>query len=135
MDERLKGLRKSMEKTVFKQLDFSNKLRNQVFEKINRPDEDFETVIISILQLLVHEKTGYELIKLLQARGIHKFTNNEGFLYTLLHRLEQTRLIISKWETSGEKLYLNSDKGKRILQKAERSTTNKGLALKELCQE
>ena len=89
MEDRLKGLRKSMEKTTFKQLNFSEQHRKQVYEKINKPYENEEDIFLAVLQLLIHEKTGYELVQLLRGRGIQKFEENEGFLYTLLHRLEQ----------------------------------------------
>ena len=134
MEDRLKGLRKSMEKTTFKQLDFSEEHRKQVYEKINKPYENEEDIILAVLQLLLHEKTGYELVQLLRGRGIQKFEENEGFLYTLLHRLEKNHFIKSSWDHSGAKYYHLNDKGRKILRKAEKNSIQKRFILKELIQ-
>lgn len=134
MEDRLKGLRKSMEKTTFKQLDFSEEHRKQVCEKINKPYEDEEDIILAVLQLLLHKKTGYELVQLLGGRGIQKFEENEGFLYTLLHRLEKNHFIKSSWDHSGAKYYHLNDKGRKILRKAEKNSIQKRFILKEVIQ-
>ena len=84
MEDRLKGLRKSMENTTFKQLNFTEQHRQQVFEKMNQLYENEEDILLAVLQLLIHEKTGYELTQLLRARGIRKFEENEGLLYSLI---------------------------------------------------
>ena len=81
MEDQLKGLRNSMEKTTFKQLEFTEQHRQQVYEKINKPNENEEDILLSVIQLLIQEKTGYELVQLLRARGIQKFEENEGLLY------------------------------------------------------
>ena len=135
MEDRLKGLRKSMEKTTFTHLNFSDQHRKQVYEKINKPSENEEDILLAVLQLLISEKTGYELAQLLRGRGIQKFEGNEGFLYTLLHRLEQNRFIQSSWDHSGAKYYQLNDKGRKILRKAEKTSTKKRFILKELIQE
>nr|WP_295970274.1 PadR family transcriptional regulator [uncultured Bacillus sp.] len=135
MEERLKRLRKSMEKTTFKHLNFSDQHRKQVLEKINKQYESEEDPFLAILQLLVYEKTGYELIQLLRGRGIQKFEGNEGFLYTLLHRLEHNHFIQSSWDHSGAKYYQLNDKGRKILRKTEKISTKKRFILKELTQE
>ena len=135
MEDRLKGLRKSMEKTTFKQLNFSEQHCKQVYEKINKPYESEEDIFLAALQLLIHEKTGYELAQLLRGRGIQKFEGNEGFLYTLLHRLEQNGVIKSSWDHSGAKYYQLNDKGRKILRKAEKNSAKKRFILKELIQE
>ncbi|MFD2444165.1 PadR family transcriptional regulator [Bacillus sp. CGMCC 1.16607] len=135
MEERLKGLRQSMEKTTFKHLSFSDQHRNEIYEKSNKPYEKEEDIFLAVLQLLNYEKTGYELAQLLRGRGIQKFEGNEGFLYTVLHRLEQSYLIQSSWDHSGAKYYLLNNKGKKILRKAEKTSTVKRFILKELIQE
>jgi len=135
MEDRLKGLRKSMEKTTFKQLDFSEPHRKQVFEKINKPYGDDEGIYVAVLQLLICEKTGYELAKLLRGRGIVTFEGNEGFLYTTLHRLEQNKLIQSSWDYSGAKYYQVNEKGRKLLRKAEKNATKTRFILKEWIQE
>ena len=73
--------------------------------------------------------------QLLRGRGIQKFEGNEGFLYTVLHRLEQNRFIQSSWDHSGAKYYQLNDKGRKILRKAEKNSAKKRFILKELIQE
>ncbi|HDR6309543.1 TPA: PadR family transcriptional regulator [Bacillus cereus] len=135
MENRLKGLRKSMENTTFKHLSFSDQHRKQVREKINASNEKEEDISLAILQLLSNEKTGYELSQLLRGRGIRKFEGNEGFLYTVLHRLEQNRFIQSSWDHAGAKYYQLNDKGRKMLRKAEKNTTKVQFILKGLVQE
>ncbi|MFA2809026.1 PadR family transcriptional regulator [Bacillus mycoides] len=135
MEDRLKGLRKSMENTTFKHLSFSDQHRKRVREKINASDEKEEDISLAILQLLSNEKTGYELSQLLRGRGIRKFEGNEGFLYTVLHRLEQNRFIQSSWDHSGAKYYQLNDKGRKMLRKAEKDSTKARFILKGLVQE
>ncbi|HDR8182595.1 TPA: PadR family transcriptional regulator [Bacillus thuringiensis] len=135
MEDRLKGLRKSMENTTFKHLSFSDQHRKQVREKINASNEKEEDISLAILQLLSNEKTGYELSQLLRGRGIRKFEGNEGFLYTVLHRLEQNRFIQSSWDHAGAKYYQLNDKGRKMLRKAEKHNTKVQFILKGLVQE
>lgn len=66
MEDRLKGLRKSMENTTFKHLSFSDQHRKRVREKINQSSEKEEDILLAVLQLLMNEKTGYELAQLLR---------------------------------------------------------------------
>ncbi|MEX0415734.1 PadR family transcriptional regulator [Bacillus sp. C30] len=135
MEDRLKGLRKSMENTTFKHLSFSDQHRKRVREKINASHEKEEDISLAILQLLSNEKTGYELSQLLRGRGIRKFEGNEGFLYTILHHLEQNRFIQSSWDHSGAKYYQLNDKGRKMLRKAEKDSTKARFILKGLVQE
>ena len=135
MEDRLKGLRKSMENTTFKHLSFSDQHRKRVREKINASNEKEEDISLAILQLLSNEKTGYELSQLLRGRGIRKFEGNEGFLYTVLHRLEQNRFIQSSWDHEGAKYNQLNDKGRKMLRKAEKNATKAQFILKGLVQE
>ncbi|MED0873809.1 PadR family transcriptional regulator [Bacillus mobilis] len=135
MEDRLKGLRKSMENTTFQHLSFSDQHRKRVREKINASNEKEEDISLAILQLLRNEKTGYELSQLLRGRGIRKFEGNEGFLYTVLHRLEQNRFIQSSWDHAGAKYYQLNDKGRKMLRKAEKNATKAQFILKGLVQE
>jgi len=132
MEDRLKNLKKSMDRTTFSQLKFSEQLRKDIREKINKQDENDEDVLLAVMQLLVHEKTGFELAKLLRGRGVRKFDDTEGFLYILLHRLEQNQCIQATWYESEAKYYRLTDKGKKILQKAAKRQSKKRFALKEL---
>ncbi len=85
-------------------------------KSINRPKKE-EDILLAVLQLLMNEKTGYELMQLLRGRGIQTFEGNEGSLYTLLHRLEQNRFIQSSWDHEGAKYYRLNDKGNKMLAK------------------
>lgn len=132
MENRLQKLRKSMENTTFKQLSFSDKIREKVKSEIQTPIQKEEDIILAILQLLNQERTGFELTSLLRSRGIKRFEHQEGFLYTVLHRLEQNRLIRSDWTEEGAKRYQIHDKGRKLLVQAERDVSAKRHTLKEL---
>lgn len=82
MEDRLKGLRKSMENTTFKHLSFSDQHQKQVREKIKQSSEKEEDILLAVLQLLMNEKTGYELMQLLRGE---EFKNSKVMkdLYTL----------------------------------------------------
>ncbi|WP_066062875.1 PadR family transcriptional regulator [Neobacillus soli] len=133
MEDRLKNLKKSLDRTTFSELNFTAEHRKKIHDKINKQDETEEDILLAVMQILTQEKTGFELAKLIRGRGIQKFEDNEGFLYTLIHRLEQTGCLQSKWDLeSGAKYYQLTDKGRKILQKAEKSHPKKRWALKEL---
>ena len=135
MEERLKGLRKSMKQTTFKQLNFTEQKRKQVHEKLHKRFEGDEELLFALLHLLVHEKTGYDLIQLLRARGVQQFEKNEGSLYILLHRLEQGGVIQSSWDDLGGKYYQINHKGRKLLRKAEKNSAEKVKVLNQLIQE
>jgi hypothetical protein len=132
MEDRLKNLKKKMDKKTFANVKFSEDHQKEIHRRINQQEERDEDILLSVMQLLVQEKTGHELTGLLRGRGIQKFENNEGFLYTMLHRLEQTGCIETKWDESGAKYYWLKDKGRKLLSKAEQKRTNHALVLKEL---
>jgi hypothetical protein len=132
MENRLKNLKKSMDRTTFSQLKFTEQQRNEIREKIIKPDENEEDILLAVMQLLSHEKTGFELVKLLRGRGIQKFEDNEGFLYILLHQLEQNQWIQAAWNESEVKYYRLTEKGKKILQKASKKQTKNRFAFNEL---
>ncbi|MFD0050937.1 PadR family transcriptional regulator [Actinomycetes bacterium NPDC127524] len=120
MDERLKGLRKSMKKTAFRELQFTGDHAAEIRKKISRGNDREEDILLAVMQLTVHEKTGFVLAGQLQSRGIKKFEDNEGFLYTVLHQLEQAGILQSAWDQS-EKLYQLTDKGRKVLKKSEKA--------------
>lgn len=135
MEERLSKLRKSIEKSAFKELSFTEKMRKEIHKQINMPDESDEVVTLAILQLLLHEKTGFELTGLLRSRGFKKFEDNEGSLYTMLHTLEQKRLIASCWNEEGVKFYQLIDKGRKYLRKLEKKSAAGRIVMKGLLEE
>ncbi|WP_223589217.1 PadR family transcriptional regulator [Neobacillus bataviensis] len=133
MENRLRNLKKAMDRKTFSELNFSEEHRKNILEKIKRQDESEETILLAVLQLLAQDRTGFELTKLLRGRGIQKIEENEGFLYTLLHRLEQTGYLQSSWSVETEaKYYQLTDKGRKALRKAEKKQSKKQFVLKEL---
>ncbi|MEH6992474.1 PadR family transcriptional regulator [Neobacillus drentensis] len=132
MEDRLKNLKKLMDKNTFSQLNFSEQHQKDIHRKINQQEEREEDILLAVLQLLANEKTGHELTVLLRGRGIKKFENNEGFLYTMLHQLEQSGCIQTNWDDSGAKYYWLKDKGRKLLSKAEQKRTKQKMAFKEL---
>lgn len=135
MEDRLSKLRKSMEKSAFKELNFSEKMRAEIHKQINMSDENDDQITLAILQLLSHEKTGYELSGLLRSRGLKKFEDNEGSLYSMLHTLEQKRLISSCWNEEGAKYYQITDKGRKFARRLEKNTVSGTIAIKGLLEE
>jgi DNA-binding PadR family transcriptional regulator len=132
MEERLKRLKKAMENTVFQDLSFTDKTREEVKAKARslqiKSDED---VILAVLQLLVYEKTGFDLTRSIIARGISNFEKNEGFLYALLHRLERKNYLQSSWQES-RKYYQLNDRGRKLLEQSEKKSAGRRTAFKEL---
>lgn len=132
MDDRLKKMKKTMDNTLFAQLDFTEQHRKKVHEKISKEYDSENDIFLAVLQLLVHEKSGYELAGLLRGRGIRKFEDNEGILYTYLHRLEQDGCLHSSWKASNIKHYCLSNKGRGLLRSSEKEDANKRFILNRL---
>ncbi|MEO4052259.1 PadR family transcriptional regulator [Solibacillus sp. CAU 1738] len=132
MDDRLKNLRKSIEKTTFKNLQFSDAHRQLVHKKIEQLQSEEENVKLSILQLLKEEKTGYELTQLLHARGMKHIANNEGQVYTLLHELELSQTIQGRWTLDGNKYYQLMEKGFKVLQNEKKTHSKKQIPFSKL---
>jgi DNA-binding PadR family transcriptional regulator len=131
MEERLKNLKKLMDQKTFKDVTFTEKHRTNILEKMNHGNEREEDIQLAVMQLLVHAKTGYELTVHLRGRGIRKFENNEGELYTLLHSLEQSGYLRSNWDATDGKFYELNDRGKKRLKKAENQQTKQKILFKE----
>ena len=125
MENRLKNLKKPMDTTAFSQLNFSEQHRQEIREKISRVYESENDILLAVLQLLVQEKTGYDLVKLLHGRGIRKFEDNEGALYALLHQLERDDCLQSSWNESNIKHYCLTNKGRKELRKSEKENVSK----------
>ncbi|MBM7584454.1 putative transcriptional regulator [Bacillus pakistanensis] len=129
MEDRLKNLQRSMKNTTFRQLDFTKRHMDDIHKKIQKQKEKEEDILLAVMQLLVQEKTGYELAKQLRSRGIQKFEDNEGFLYTLLHRLEHKGYLLSSWDDLEMKQYQLTKKGNKLLKKVEGSSLKKHVVL------
>ena len=132
MDKRLKNLRKTMDREVFAQLTFTEKHKKSIREKIKQETHSDEEILIAMMQLLVQEKTGYELVSLLQSRGILNFKENEGSLYIILHRLELKGVLTSSWQEDGAKFYQLNQKGRKLLKKVEEQPLSNHISFKEI---
>lgn len=58
------------------------------------------TIVLSVLSRLKEPQYGYTLVKSLEESGVNVDTNT---LYPLLRRLEKQELLVSEWETDGNK--------------------------------
>ncbi|MGX4611378.1 PadR family transcriptional regulator [Priestia sp. JNUCC 25] len=132
MDKRLKNLKKTMNREVFAQLKFTENHKKSIREKIKQETHSDEEILIAIMQLLLQKKTGYQLISLLQSRGILNFKENEGSLYVILHRLELRNLLTSSWQEDGAKFYQLNKKGRKLLKKVEEQPLSNHLSFKEI---
>jgi DNA-binding PadR family transcriptional regulator len=132
MEDRLRKLRKSMNELEFNKLSFTEQHKKDIKKQINISERSTEEILFAIMQILIHEKTGYELVNLLRGRGIQNFDDNEGYLYIHLHRLEKTKCILSSWEKTGVKYYQLNNKGKRLLEKIEKKQKDKHYVFRAL---
>ena len=74
-------------------------------------------VQIAIMCLLEKERYGYDIIKNLKDAGL---LVEEVTLYSILRRLDDEKLLSSRWETSGprpRKYYVITEEGRSIRQK------------------
>ena len=69
MEDRLKNLKKVMDKRTFTDLNFSDKHQKAIRKKINQLEVSDEEILFAVMQLLVQEKTGHELTSLLRGTG------------------------------------------------------------------
>lgn len=85
--------------------------------------ERFETEVkrgvmqVAVMCLLEKERYGYDIIKSLKDAGLGV---EEGTLYPILRRLEDERILSSRWVTEGprpRKYYVITDYGRKIREK------------------
>lgn len=58
------------------------------------------TIVLSVLSQLNHPEYGYTLVKNMEEKGVKVDTNT---LYPLLRRLEKQEILLSEWDTDGNK--------------------------------
>ncbi|RIW29044.1 PadR family transcriptional regulator [Bacillus salacetis] len=131
MDNRLKNLKKTMKTTTFSGLEFNEAHRKEIHNRI-KDEENEDQILLAILQLLTFEKNGFELAKQLRSRGIKKFEDQEGMLYTILHRMEGKEYLEAHWTKGNGKVYKLSRKGSRLLKKQEKRSAESRAVLKTL---
>ncbi|MFC7785243.1 PadR family transcriptional regulator [Rossellomorea sp. GCM10028870] len=131
MEDRLKRLRESMDRGTFKHMPFTEEKKQMIKRGIENSKGNEQDILLHILQLLLIEKTGHELLKHLRGRGINQYEERHGFLYTALHKMERDRLLISFWEEEGKK-YRVSNRGRKVLQRMEEGKSVKNLSFNPL---
>ncbi len=100
--------------------------------------ERFETEVkrgvmqVAVMCLLERERYGYDIIKSLKDAGLGV---EEGTLYPILRRLEDEKLLASRWVTEGprpRKYYSITEYGREIRNKLLGSLKSIGLAVGRL---
>jgi Transcriptional regulator PadR-like family len=133
MEDRLKNFKNAMKRTVLHDLNFTEEHKSDIRLKIKQlPETTEEDIILAIFQLLKQKRTGFELSRLIRARGIETFENEEGFLYTSLHKFEHKGYLNSNWEAPDTKYYQISSKGLKLLKTLESESDGKAYLLKEI---
>ncbi len=111
MDERLKGLKKAMQTTTFKDLSFTEQHKQAVQQQVST-----ELALTELLALLTTPKTGIALTETLHQKGVTAIQLNEGLVYTLLHEAELKGYLEGYWSAC-EKYYQLTKKGLKVVQK------------------
>jgi Transcriptional regulator PadR-like family len=132
MEDRLRNLKKAMKRTVLQDFSFTENHKSSIRRQINQPSISEEGVLVSIFQLLKVKQTGFELNRLLRARGIEKFESEEGFLYMSLHRLEHKGYLHTQWVEPDIKYYQLNAKGLKMLKNLENEGNNEAYFLNEI---
>lgn len=132
MEDRLKNLKNAMKRTVLQDLHFTEKHKSSIRKQINElSSTSEEETSLAIFQLLKEKRTGFELNRLLRARGIKKFENEEGFLYMSLHKFEQKGYLQTCWVEEVKYYQLNT-KGLKLLKIFENKSDHKAYLLNEI---
>ncbi len=133
MEDRLKNIKNTMKRTVLQDLNFTEKHKSSIRRQIDQlSSTSEEDILLAIFQLLKEKRTGFELSRLLRARGIEKFENEEGFLYMSLHKFEHKGYLHTYWEEPDVKYYQLSTKGLKLLKNLQNEGNSKAYFLKEI---
>jgi DNA-binding PadR family transcriptional regulator len=136
MDPILK-LRNAMKEIVFKDFSFSEERKNAVQDAIkNKQSHSWkESTILIVLESLQHKpRHGYEIATQLFQKQDVTFHNKEGQIYTLLHLLENKKIVASDWNNE-KKYYFLTTKGKEYLAKYNQKEPNYSQNLKHILEE
>lgn len=133
MEDRLKNFKNAMKRTVLKDLNFTEEHKKSIRNQIKQlPATSEEDILLAVFQLLKQKRTGFELSRLIRARGIKKFENEEGFLYMSLHKFEHKGYLNTYWDEPDIKYYQLSSKGIKLLNTIENTSYGKAYFLKEI---
>ena len=110
VEERLKHLKKAINQTAFKNVEFSNNHQQNIHKQLQvLPLKQM------MLSMLAEAKSGVELTQALHIRGVVQVVNNEGLVYSVLHEAEQQGLLRASW-LDGVKYYQLTKLGNKQLQ-------------------
>ena len=90
------------------------------------------TIVLSVLSQLKEPQYGYTLVKNLEEKGVAVDTNT---LYPLLRRLEKQELLVSEWETDGNKprkYYRRTEFGNEVYKKLVKQWMEMSESMKKL---
>lgn len=133
MEERLKRLKNAMRSTVLKDLNFTEEHKKAIRKRIRQlPETTEDELLLAVFQLLKQKRSGFELSRLIRARGIGKFDNDEGFLYMYLHKFEHKGYLNTYWEEPDAKYYQLNNKGIQLLKRLENKSDGKAYFLKDI---
>ncbi|MEK4386655.1 helix-turn-helix transcriptional regulator [Solibacillus sp. FSL W7-1464] len=110
MDDRLKNLKKAMDRTAFSSTKFTEQHKENIQRQLSV--DELKKVVLS---LLFEARSGIEIMQLLHVRGIQDVVNNEGMIYSILHEQESDGFVFANW-TEGVKRYELTKTGKKQLQ-------------------
>ena len=110
VEERLKHLKKAIDQTAFKNVEFTNNHQQNIHKQLQvLPLKQI------LLSMLTEAKSGVELTQLLHVRGVEQIVDNEGLIYSILHEAEQQGWLRASW-MDGIKYYQLTSLGKKQLQ-------------------
>ncbi|WP_087974234.1 PadR family transcriptional regulator [Oceanobacillus rekensis] len=140
MDDPFDNLKHSMKKD-FEGFSFSEERKNAVKETIRSKQSHpelhswKEETLISILDSLQDaSKHGYDISTQLFRKNERSFESNEGQLYTLLHLLENKKILTSTW-SDDRKYYSLTTKGKKYVVACKHRGPQQSALLKNLIEE
>lgn len=93
------------------------------------------TIVLSVLSQLGSPQYGYTLVKNMEDKGVKVDTNT---LYPLLRRLEKQEILISEWETDGNKprkYYKRTAFGEAVYLELKRQWTEMTISMQKLIEE
>lgn len=132
MDNRLKNFKNTMKRTVLEDLSFTEEHKTSIRKQIKSLNKNSEEdIFLALMQLLEQKRTGFELSRLIRARGIERFENDEGNLYMSLHKFEQKGYLNSVWDDPDVKYYQLNNKGLKLLKTLE-NKSSANYTLKEI---
>ncbi|MBM7602853.1 hypothetical protein JOC75_000823 [Metabacillus crassostreae] len=133
MDDQLNQFKHAMKRTVLQELNFTEEHKKSIRQRMKQIQTTSEAdILLAVFQLLKQKRTGFELSRLMRARGIERFENEEGLLYMSLHKFEQKGYLNIYWENDDVKLYELNDKGLKLLKKLEHKSDATSYFQKEI---